>query len=234
MIARMHATTSPNGRMLFDEEFDGGALDTSKWQPNWLGANDAAITKPINNAEASCYDPKQVSVSGGFLHLDAAARSCTANNHVTYKYASGLVNTLGRFTFTYGHLEARVWVGSGSGPVTNWPAFWAAGTGTWPVTGENDVFEGLNGRDCYHFHSVSGGPGHCAPAANPSGWHVFAADWAPGRVTYVYDGQVVGAITQGITDTPMYLILNLGVGGWGGAVQAPATMLVDYVRVWGA
>ena len=224
--------SSSSGQILFDEEFDGARLDMSAWQPNWLGPNNTAITKPINGVEKSCYDPAQVSVSGGSLHLDAVARSCTANNGTTYRYASGLVNTLGRFTFTYGHLEARVWVPSGSGAVTNWPAFWADGTGRWPTTGENDVFEGLSGRDCYHFHSPSGGPGGCAAAANPSGWHVFAAEWSPGSVTYIYDGTTVGSVTRGITKAPMYLILNLGVGGFGGALQAPATMLVDYVRVW--
>ena len=40
-------------------------------------------------------------------------------------------------------------------------------------------------------------------------------------------------------DKPQYLILNLAIGGdWGGppdaTTQFPATMLVDYVRVWQA
>ena len=228
-------TTAPpanlTGQLIFDDEFDGSSLDLSKWQPNWLGAA-GAITKPINSAELSCYDPAQVSVAGGNLQLTAAARSCTASNGVTYRYASGLVETNGRFTFTYGHMEARMWLPAGSGAATNWPAFWADGTGNWPVTGELDVMEGLSGRDCYHFHSTSGGPGACASLANASGWHTFAADWQPGVVTFTYDGAVVGTISSGITSAPMYLILNLGVGGYGGEIQAPATMLVDYVRVW--
>jgi len=39
-----------------------------------------------------------------------------------------------------------------------------------------------------------------------------------------------------IPHTPMYVIVNLAVGGWiappDPTVQFPATMLVDYVRVW--
>jgi beta-glucanase (GH16 family) len=224
-------SVSPGTQMLFDDEFDGGSLDLSKWQPNWLGSSNSSITKPINSAEVSCYDPSQVSVSGGSLHLSAEARSCTDEGGNKYSYASGLVETAGHFTFTYGHMEARVWL-PGNGAATNWPAFWADGTGTWPVTGELDVMEGLSGNDCYHFHSPSGGPGGCASLSTASGWHVFAADWAPGSVTYSYDGNVVGTITSGITTAPMYLILNLGVGGYGGAIEAPSTMLVDYVRVW--
>ena len=51
-------------------------------------------------------------------------------------------------------------------------------------------------------------------------------------MTYVYDGVTIGSIASGITSAPMYLILNLGVGGYGGALQTPSTLLVDYVRVW--
>ena len=224
------AAPPPSAGTLFDDEFDGGSLDLSKWQPNWLGAGNDSVTPPVNGEEASCYDPSQVSVSGGYLHLKAEARSCTANGK-TYSYASGLVNSRSHFTFTHGHLEARVFV-PGNGSAENWPAFWADGTGTWPSTGELDVMEGLHGGDCYHFHSPSGGPGGCAQLSPASGWHTFAADWRSGSVTYFYDGQQVGQVTQGITDAPMFLILNLGLSSSiSPPVNAPSEMLVDYVRV---
>ena len=86
-------TVIPAGQLVFSDEFDGTTLDLSKWQPNWLGASNASVTKPINSAELSCYDPAQVSESGGYLSLTAAARPCTAANGVTYKYASGLVES---------------------------------------------------------------------------------------------------------------------------------------------
>ncbi len=217
---------------LFDDEFNGSSLDLSKWQPNWLGASNSSITKPINSAELSCYDPAQVSEPGdGYLHLRAEQRSCTATNGTTYSYASGMVESLPHFTFTYGHLEARIYFPSSGSSTANWPAFWADGTGTWPTTGENDVVEGLNGHDCYHFHSTLGGPGGCATLSSNGGWHVFAADWRPGIVNYYYDGNLVGTLTSGITSSPMYLILNLGVGGYGGPIATPSDMLVDYVRV---
>jgi beta-glucanase (GH16 family) len=120
----------------------------------------------------------------------------------------------------------------GSGAIRNWPAFWANGTGQWPVTGELNVMEGLGGRACWHFHSSSGGPGDCAALASPSGWHTFAADWRAGSVTYFYDGVQVGRITSGITSAPMYLVLNLGVSSLKSPpVTLPSEMLVDYVRV---
>jgi Glycosyl hydrolases family 16 len=224
-------STPPTSTTLFSDDFNGSTLDLSKWRPNWLAGSDGAITKPVNSAELSCYDPAQVSVSGGYLHLRAADRACTANDGVTYRYASGLVETAHDFTFTYGRVEARIWL-PGSGAIANWPAFWANGTGTWPVTGELDVMEGLDGHACWHFHSTAGGPGGCAPWSNPAGWHTFAAEWSPGSVTYLYDGVQVGRIASGITGSPMYLIFNLGIStSIAPPVQLPSEMLVDWVRV---
>jgi hypothetical protein len=224
--------SAPTTTVLFDDQFNGTSLDRTKWRPNWLAGNDNAVTKPVNSQEQSCYDPAQVSVSGGVLHLRAAARLCPANNGITYPYASGLVETAHDFLFTYGRLEARIFVPPGLGAVSNWPAFWSNGTGVWPTTGELNVMEGLNGKACWHFHSASGGPGGCPALANPSGWHTFAADWRAGSVTYFYDGVQVGRITSGITTAPMYLVLNLGVSSLASPpVTLPSEMLVDYVRV---
>jgi beta-glucanase (GH16 family) len=219
---------APSGKYLFNDEFNRGSLDLSKWQPNWLGPNNTAITKPVNGAEISCYDPAQVRVPGdGYLHLRADRRSCTANNGVRYGYASGLVQSYPHFRFTNGRLEARVWL-PGTTSIHNWPAVWTNGTGQWPTTGESDVMEGLSGKACYHYHSTSGGPGSCV-GGSFTGWHTYGEEVRNGTTTYYYDGVKVGSMRS--INAPHYLILNLGVGGYGGSVAAPSEMLVDYIRV---
>jgi beta-glucanase (GH16 family) len=171
-----------------------------------------------------------VSVTGGVLDLSAVARAETCGGAV-HPYASGMVTTDGTFSFTYGYMEARIWL-PGNGSIADWPAFWADGQ-NWPTNGEIDTLEGLGGQACAHFHNPAGGPGACAAGNYSGGWHTFAADWEAGSLTFYYDGTPVWNDTSGITSAPMYLILNLALSS---AITspntAPAAMQVDYVRVW--
>ncbi|MET8095571.1 glycoside hydrolase family 16 protein [Streptomyces sp. NPDC005236] len=215
---------------VFGDEFNGTALDGSKWNSNWFGCS-GCVTKPPNSAEASAYSPSQVSVGGGSLHLNLIQKPTTVGGK-TYPYVSGLVTSNGKAQFTYGAFEARIYAPSSGSQMANWPSFWADGQ-NWPTDGEMDVLEGLGGSACYHFHSTAGGPGGCASGNYSGGWHTFGAEWKQGSVTYYYDGKQVGQITSGITSAPMYLILNNAINpSHSGTNVAPADMAVDYVRVW--
>src|SRR5262249_35252935 len=149
-----------------------------------------------------------------------------------YSYASGLVEAADDFTFTYGHVEARIWLPGSGSTADNWGAFGADGTGAWPTTGAFDGMETLDGHNCDHFQAQPGGPGCCASMASQAGWYVFGADWSPGVVSFTYDGAKVGTISSGITGAPMFLILNLAVSSSiSPPIVTPSEMLVDYVRV---
>jgi beta-glucanase (GH16 family) len=213
---------------VFDDEFDGSSLDTSEWSTGWYGSG---ITAPANSEELECYDPAQVVEGGGELDLNLIAKTESCGGQ-TRPYASGLISTAGKFSYTYGYAEVRAWL-PGTSTINDWPGIWADGQ-SWPTDGELDVVEGLGGQACWHFHDPQGAPGGCAAGSSyTGGWHTYGADWEPGSVTYYYDGTVVGTITTGITSAPMYLILDLAADNtYGGSLAAPATMRVDYVRVW--
>jgi beta-glucanase (GH16 family) len=230
-----------NWKIAFDDEFSGTTLDTTKWSTGWLASG---ITTPVNSTERECYDPDQVTVSGGALNLALITKSesCGIADPV---YASGMVNTNGKFSYTYGFLQARVWVPAATGEpgtIADWPAVWTDGQ-NWPTDGEDDIFEGINGRACAHFHSPVSPDGigaehgtaevpaisGCVPETLTGGWHTFGADWEPGSVTYYYDGKDIGSVTSGVTSAPMFVILDYASGP---PYQAPDTMKVDYVRVW--
>jgi len=223
-------------KLTFDDEFSGTSLDTAKWSTGWYGSG---ITPPLDSAEQDCYDPAQVSEGGGTLGLTLIRKSedCGVSDQA---YTTGVVTTRGKFNFTYGFIEARVWLPAVPGnpsAAANWPDVWADGQ-SWPEDGEIDIAEGLGGGGCAHFNGPdnpigvgAGGPTQtgCPDGTYAGGWHVFGADWEPGIVTYYYDGADIGSVTSGITSAPMFLILSYASGD---PYQAPATMTVDYMRVW--
>jgi beta-glucanase (GH16 family) len=213
---------------VFDSEFNGSSLNTEQWSTGFFGSG---ITRGDNSVEQECYDPAQVVVANDMLSLTAVAKPERCGHYEPY--ASGMVMTYGKFNFTYGYMEARIWLSAGPDGIADWPAFWAVGQ-NWPTDGEIDVLEGLGGQACVHFITHRGhNPGTCAPGDFSDGWHTYAADWEPGSINFYYDGKKIYTVTAGVTSAPMYLVLNLALTPVITSPDtAPATMLVDYVRVW--
>jgi beta-glucanase (GH16 family) len=214
--------------LIFSEDFNNASLNTANWSLGW---DAQGVTAPVNAEELECYDPKNVTVSGGalLLRLTQHPESCGRRMR---NFSSGIINTKGKFEFTYGYMESRIWLPSRANQIVNWPAFWANGN-DWPQDGEIDVMEGLSGQACWHFFYSQGNPGNCPSGAFARGWHTFGANWERRFITYYYDGRKVGTVKIGITSSPMYIILNYATDRrYGGAVAAPETMRIDYVRVW--
>jgi beta-glucanase (GH16 family) len=226
--------------LVFDSEFNGSSLDASQWSP---GAFGTGYTGPIDPAYGlDVCAASQVSVGSGSLQIKAILQTNTSAKG-TFPYTSGAVTTMAPtypwtspalFSFTYGYAEARIWL-PGSGGIADWPAFWMFSTAlshTYP-NGEIDILEGLGGSAEAHLISSLGAQGPLTGGGTyAGGWHTFAADWEPGAITYYYDGVSIGSFTTEIPSTPMFLLLDLDVSTTLSPPAAPASMLVDYVRVW--
>lgn len=243
------------GTPIFEDNYLGSAPDSSKYKLDgyWWGVGKS--TNDGNN-EKELYLPSQVTVSNGALHLTAIPQAGTLGNK-TYTHASGMVttgpnaNSQGtRFEFTYGFIEARMKIPKGKGL---WPALWlqqASGTKGWPP--EIDVMETLGavpGTIQHHFHYLNGSNVHVdspgaytpSPAVDfTADWHVYGCYWTPTAIRWYVDGvESRTAFTDAarIPSVPLYLLVNLAVGGnWGGdpdaSTQFPATVDVDYLKVW--
>jgi hypothetical protein len=80
-------------KLVFDEEFNGTALDLTKWNPSWFGSTSTQVTQPVNpGSETAAYSPAQVTVSGGYLNLTTIANPITIG-FTTYPYRTGHINT---------------------------------------------------------------------------------------------------------------------------------------------
>ncbi|MFD9074812.1 ricin-type beta-trefoil lectin domain protein, partial [Streptomyces lasiicapitis] len=194
--------------------------------------------------------------------LVITARRENPGNHQCWygrcEYTSARLNTAGRFTQAYGHVEARMKVPRGQGM---WPAFWMLGHDIgqigWPNSGEIDVMENV-GFEPSTVHGTIHGPGYSgsggigAAYSLPGGqafadaFHTFAVDWSPDSITWSVDGNVYQRRTpadlggrQWVFNKPFFLILNLAVGGYwpgdpDGSTVFPQQLVVDYVRFTGS
>jgi hypothetical protein len=226
-------------QIAFRDEFSADSLD-----PVWHAAQywDHNFTV-VGDGELQAYDRSGVSLSDDLLHL-------TARKEDTHgvPYTSGLIMTGGekdvpaspRFSFLYGYLEVRAKLPAGKGL---WPAIWMMPASFHDDVGELDVLEvfGANpARATFTIHRGDRQDGHEWDGPDLSkDFHTYGVDWQPDHIAWFVDGVEVARTTgsQWVVHEPMYPIINLAVGGRGndppdGSTPFPATMDVDYVRVW--
>ncbi len=233
------------GALVWSDEFNGSSLNLTKWQPNWHGGSDTAVTEPINTGEESCYDPKQVSVSNGTVKLTAEAKTfsgCNTRNGRA-SYVSGIIMSK-KEDFRYGYYEARVFIPGDGRYGYNFPAFWTNGQHSrgWAQDGEIDIFEilggGSKGELDWHYHYGIEPNNRNISTTDPQmtrhdGWHTFGLKREAGKQTFYYDGKEVGSNSSNLTSSPHYVIFNNGISSeHGGTKKVPATMEVDYFRFW--
>lgn len=218
----------PGYRLVWSEEFSGSSVSNSRW-------NFENIAWP-HNGEAQYYLPQNASASGGLLRIRAERQSFGGR-----AYTSARINTDNKFELQFGRFEARMKVPAGRG---YWPAFWLLpASGAWPP--EIDVMEILGHQTSTVYMTQHFGPTN-APA-NYGGsytgpdfaadFHNYAIEWSPNRIDWFVDGVFRFTTNTNVPQEPMYVVLNLAVGGfWPGYPDAstvfPQNMLVDWVRVY--
>ena len=156
-----------------------------------------------------------------------------------FKYTSGLLTTQKSFTQTYGYFEVRAKVPTGQGV---WPGFWLLpADGSWPP--EVDALEANGTNKVYTtVHTdASGSPsavGFTTDVNNiSSAFHTYGVLWNAQSISFYIDGtEVASTPTPADMHKPMYLLMNLAIGGnFPGSAPANFTgadMKIDYVRAY--
>ncbi len=242
------AALPPAGyRLVWQDEFDGTALDTTKWM---------AVDGPRRDAENT---PDAVSVGGGLLTVTTSTES---GHHET-----GFLQTDGRFEATYGYFEARIRFSDAPG---EWCAFWLQSPTNGDPMGdpahagvEIDVVEhrvtdqggwqlgdfvalNLNwdgyGSDRKNAQLVTKIAGN-APVQGQ--WHTYGVLWTGAGYTFYVDAVAIWNITEAVSQRSESVRLTCEVqdaswagyvppGGYGPRGTSTTGMQVDWVRVWQA
>ena len=250
--------------LVWSDEFDGAAgasVDPAKWAFDVGDGCTAGICGWGNNEkEYYTNGPENASLDGQG-HLAIVARLSALSVSCYYcpcRYTSAKITTRGKMNAAPGRVEARIKIPGGQGL---WPAFWMLGNDFasvgWPASGELDIMEN-KGSAPNTSSSAIHGPGYSGntpfahanvigPGTLADNYHLYAVEWDAAGANFYVDGTLHYAVYRSdiqrygmsILDKPYYIILNLAVGGnFDGDPKSdsilPATMLVDYVRVYAA
>ncbi|HUC08215.1 MAG TPA: glycoside hydrolase family 16 protein, partial [Solirubrobacterales bacterium] len=182
--------------------------------------------------------PQNVTLDGqGNLAITARAEDFGGN-----LYTSARINTRGKLEKKYGRFEARIKLPTGRGlwpafwmlgaNIADGAPDEATGAVSWPACGEIDVME-YRGQEPNVIQGSLHGPGYSAGNARTqrftlpgaagfdAAFHVFAVEWEPDQIRFYVDGTLyevttstqLPAGTVWVFDHPVYLLLNLAVGG---------------------
>jgi beta-glucanase (GH16 family) len=242
-------------KLVWADEFDqpnGSAPDGTNWVYD-LGGDGWG-----NNELESYTDRRENSrIEDGLLIIEARREGFKGKDGKARDYTSARLKTLGKQSWKYGRIEARMKLPRGQGI---WPAFWMMGDDVekagWPDCGEIDIMEHI-GKEPAKVHGTIHGPGYSGAGGIggsytlPNGkliaddFHVFAIEWQTNKITWFIDDHAYFSVRperlpagkKWAYDHPHFILLNLAVGGnWPGnpnaSTEFPQRLVVEYVRVY--
>jgi beta-glucanase (GH16 family) len=245
-------------KLTFEDEFTGSYLNSQVWGTKywWGGRSLSSNGEKQYFADRSTAvvqkhpstDPFKIvadtSQTGDGVLTITASKSPDTSLTDGLPYVSGMINTYGTFSQTYGYFEIKAQVPTGTGL---WPAFWMLPqSGNWPP--EIDVLEllGKDPKTYYvgaHWSGTGGSHQHQTTAINKGidlsqRFHTYGTMWTASTISFYLDGvQVHSMATPPGATEPMYLLAGLAVGGtWGGdpdtTTKFPAEFKIDYIKAW--
>ncbi len=209
----------------FDEEFDGQALNYSKWSPH-----------PPSNvipAGIQTWTPEAIAISSGQAHLTARKQSTG--------FTSGILTTFGTFAQTYGRFEIRFRVPAGRGlePLFRLLPIPAGETPSIDVmnTTGGDPANAVFTNRWADARSEREYTGSYRAADLSVGFHIISIEWDEEKIVWTVDGVERFQSYEGVPHQPLYLTLMLVVGTDKAGepnpqTKFPATLDIDYVRVF--
>ena len=234
----------------FDKRSQTGAFDTTFfWDARTLATNNELqfyIDRDMtlkDGLKPGLSPFGRISKDGG-VTITARPTPEILKDRTGQPYISGLLTTYHSFAFTFGYVEIRAKIPKGAGL---WPALWLLRRDKGKV-GEIDIMENLGQKPDYLMSSLhwdsdgDGVPDQKALLVRrktndlSADFQTYGLDWNEQDITIYLNGMKLGsAPTPEALKKPMYLLMNLAVGGWAGKPDPsafPAEFAIDYLRVW--
>ena len=236
-------------KMTFQDEFDGTQVDTNKWSTYGENYWD----------KVSHFSKETTFVSGGLAHLRFEKKRGHHNDdpkRPESDYATGFLESFGKFTQRYGYFEARMKLPTAPGL---WPAFWMmpdrGGSGPqWQRSDtksggmEFDIMEHLTRWGANRFniamHWDGYGKEHKSIGStcvyftpDKDGFVTSGLLWEPGLLVFYCQGREIGRwANERVASVPEDMMFTLPAGGWDNDwldhARLPDEFVIDYVRVW--
>lgn len=223
---------TPTWKLVFNDEFSETTLDTARW--NIENTAVGGYQNCCLNYGLQYFTPQALALANSSLRI-----TTDGQRKGNYSYISGALTTENKFSFLYGRVDIRAKL-----PKTQslWPALWLLPDHSInPAPFEIDMME-LVGKapDTVYMTNHWGKQQTAATftgADFSQNYHTFSVVWNTQTITWFVDGVKRFQTSQGISNRPMYLIMNASVGGsWGGKPDAstvlPQSMDIDYVRIY--
>ncbi|HVH41071.1 MAG TPA: glycoside hydrolase family 16 protein [Labilithrix sp.] len=212
--------------LVWSDEFDGDALDWKKWYVHDGYEGHGTIL--------NTFSPSAVTVHDGSLHVAVQ----TDSRDPAHPYASGRIETFGRFSRTYGRIDFRARFPYAPGV---WYAVWARpATTAMPELDFEILGNNANQVWLVNHWDVPPKPAddrrkYVIGATDVTQFHVYSIVWKPSSLEWQIDGKTyMTSTTKGVPTSPIAWTINGWVGGWGAAATptVPVSFEVDWIRVY--
>ena len=254
-----HAATLPPLRASFVETFAGPVSfydrrsRSGRWKTNyWFGDQNDASSRSLP-AEKEIYVDREFCGINPFVRSSEGLRIVAAKNpnvadprlfspytgrKTPLPYTSGLITTEASFRQQYGYFEAEM-----SFPQVRgcWPAFWLLGPPDGPHAGDEiDVVEWVASnphRLFFNAHYAGKAEAVWVDGYDTARPHKYGILWTPQELVWFVDGASVHRRPNPGLHQPMYMLINLAIGGWDNNLPEdpngfPASLLVSSVKAY--
>ena len=238
----------PSSTLVWSDEFDGTALDATKW--GYQLGNGGSIGVPgWGNNELEYYTDRaeNVRVDSGNLIITARKEqllgsAAGGNEGQAFTWTSGRIRSAGKFSRTYGKIEFRAKLPAGKG---FWPAIWMLPEdqpgnpyASWAANGEIDIMEGWGSKPTtiaqtlhyggmYPANLYTGHEATVASGSTVSEWHTYTLEWRSNEIKWSIDGVVTSTQTKWWSSNVKPPASDNDLNAWPAPFDKPFYLLIN-------